>query len=103
MYLQKYWLRYLNLRYENLYLNFRKVSKLCKGKRLRRNDAFLFLFPLALDSFKSNWWQNLKHAVVLNYYETIDIKRNISSDKQNSPKGKKVVYLALSYLLDILY
>ena len=37
---------------------------------------FLFLFPLTLNSCKRNCPQNPKHALVVNYYEIINIQKD---------------------------
>ena len=46
---------------------FPKVWTNWKWRKLSRNHTFLFLFFLTLNSCKSNWWQNPKHAFILNY------------------------------------
>ena len=44
---------------------FQKILKLWKWETLPGNHAFLFLFPLTLNSYNSNWWQNLGGSFVL--------------------------------------
>ena len=64
-----------------------KNSKIWKQKKLSQNHAFLFFFPVNLDSFIRNWWQNHKYTLRSDEY----IQRNISCEKYQKWR-KKFLY-----------
>ena len=51
--------------------------KTWKWKNFSRNHAFLFLFPLTLDIFVSNWWQNPKCVFIIINLFNVEIKFTI--------------------------
>ena len=75
---------------------FPKVWKIWKWKLLCRNHAFLFLFPLTLDSFKSNRWQNQKRSLVLNYQKSSLYEKKLAQLNRNLQKRKEL-YLLLCH------
>ena len=71
-----------------------KVSKNLKWKKLSRNHTFLFLFPLTLDSFLSNWQQNLKRVLVLEHSKSLIYKQGTLAEiNWNLRKKERKLYL----------
>lgn len=68
------------------YLNFQKFQQFEISESFHQIIILLFLFPQALDSFKSNWCQNHKRALVLNRWEIINIeKKKLQINAISSP------------------
>ena len=61
--------------------------------------CFLFLPSLTLDNFKSNWWENKAHTLVLNHQEIINVlKKILAQINRNHRKNKRVASHSLSYM-----
>ena len=73
-----------------------EFPKICKRKTFTKS-CFLFLFLLTLDSFKSNWYQNLKRAFLNRKEITIILKIKVFSNKWTFQKNR-AVSPSLSYL-----
>ena len=73
------------------------VSKNLKWKKLSGNHTFLFLFPLTLDSFLSNWQQNLKLVLVLEHSKSLIYKQRTLAEI-NWNLRKKKLYLYSTFL-----